>query len=277
MNAVDLHDEQHFVRLLAALARPGTRLLREDGLNRAEVARAGRDAPLLVVPDEIVRRAFSRGLLRGLPDGDAEVSAEGRAFLRRLAAGRADDSYRRQHLEVRQVSGRPSSAPGPDIVENESPLAWLHRRKGPNGEPMISEAQFLAGERLRADYTRAGLMPRLGVDLSLPPTPRGQAGVGNRVAEGLDHAIDARDRVDRAMRFVGHELGSLLIDVCCDLVGLEEVERRRGWPRRSGKLVLRIALDRLVEHYGIGVRATGAARAALRHWGAEGYRPAGEG
>jgi len=36
---------------------------------------------------------------------------------------------------------------------------------------------------------------------------------------------------------------------CCYLQGLEIVEKRMGWSARSGKIVLRIALQRLRRHY----------------------------
>ena len=36
---------------------------------------------------------------------------------------------------------------------------------------------------------------------------------------------------------------------CCCLEGLEAAEKRLGWSARSGKIVLRIALMRLHQHY----------------------------
>lgn len=46
------------------------------------------------------------------------------------------------------------------VNEAESALGWLARRKGRDGRPLIEPVQLLAGERLRADFTRAHMMPR---------------------------------------------------------------------------------------------------------------------
>jgi hypothetical protein len=65
---------------------------------------------------------------------------------------------------------------------------------------------------------------------------------------------------------VGPGLSDLLFDVCCALKGLETAEKDKGWPRRSGKVVLALALDRLAAHYGIRGAST---RAPIRSWSAE--------
>ena len=43
----------------------------------------------------------------------------------------------------------------------------------------------------------------------------------------------------------------MLWRVVCAGEGLETAERALGWPVRAGKLVLQLALDRLVVHYRI--------------------------
>jgi hypothetical protein len=59
---------------------------------------------------------------------------------------------------------------------------------------------------------------------------------------------------------LGARTGDFLVDVCAFLVPLQEAERRRGWPARSGKLVLGLALGQLAAHYGIAVEARGPER-----------------
>jgi Domain of unknown function (DUF6456) len=145
---------------------------------------------------------------------------------------------------------------------DESPLAWLARRKDKDGEPMISEAEFKAGERLRDDFTFAQMTPA-------------SAAHPDHGAELSDHVHAARERVRRALKAAGPEMADVLIDVCCYLQGLEMIERRHRWPQRSGKHFLRIALRQLARHYGIlsdrDPRIMTPRR--INHWGAEDYRP----
>ena len=59
----------------------------------------------------------------------------------------------------------------------------------------------------------------------------------------------ARERVAEALRELGPGLGDVALRVCCYLEGIETAEQRMGWAARSGKVVLRIALQRLRRHY----------------------------
>ncbi len=87
-----------------------------------------------------------------------------------------------------------------------------------------------------------------------------------------DLVLAAKERMNLALDAAGPEFSGLLLDVCCFLKGLEIVERERGWPRRTSKVVLGLALDRLARHYGI-VKITGRTRAPLRSWQADDARP----
>jgi hypothetical protein len=124
---------------------------------------------------------------------------------------------------------------GPIVVAvnlAESPLGQLMRRKDRDGAPFLSRAEFDAGERLRSDYTRGQIMPRLGANWEASVSSgRREGGVGDLT----DAALAARMRVEKAIRAVGPELSGVLVDVCCFLKGMETVEIERGWPVRSAK------------------------------------------
>jgi hypothetical protein len=164
----------------------------------------------------------------------------------------------------------------PEIDIGESPIGWLYRRRDKDGQPLISRAEFEAGERLRADFCFAQMMPRVTSSWAAPTgSPSGRRGAPGSGSDLQDNVIAAGERVRRALAAVGPELSGVLIDVCCHLKGLEVKERQAGWPQRSGKIVLRIALKSLARHYGLirEADADHARGARVRHWGAEGYRP----
>ena len=131
----------------------------------------------------------------------------------------------------------------------ESPLGWLARRKGPDGSPLLSPEEVEAGERLREDFELAQIGPKVGQDwrrfLAGGDKPTGG---GRTPSEG---PLFARERVENALEALGPGLSDAALRVCCFLEGLEATERRMGWSARSGKVVLKLALQRLVDHYGL--------------------------
>jgi hypothetical protein len=88
-----------------------------------------------------------------------------------------------------------------------------------------------------------------------------------------DDVIAAKERVRRALATVGPELSGILVDICCELKGLEDAEKRQGWPQRAGKVVLQIALSHLARHYGLIPSGKRQDEGRIRHWGSEDYRP----
>lgn len=154
-------------------------------------------------------------------------------------------------------------------VEAESPLHRLATRPGADGRPFLAREEVAAGERLRADFTRGGLMP--SVTQRWDPTVGG-SGVARGAGDLSDAAIDCRTRVARALDAVGPELSGVLVDVCCFLKGTEAVEREHGWPARSAKLLLKAGLGCLARHYGL-IHVASDSPAGLRSWSAPGARP----
>jgi hypothetical protein len=179
------------------------------------------------------------------------------------------DGFRARHLQLaeRQIAtehGRVQVT----VDDSESPLAWLARRRGRNGRSLIEPHQIQAGERLRADFTCAHMMPRTTSNWA-SPIASGRRG-GERASAFTETMIAARQRVRQALDAAGPEFGGLLLDVCCFLKGLDNIERERAWPSRSAKVVLQLALDRLARHYGYTTQVTGRSQAAIRTWLAEG-------
>lgn len=192
-------------------------------------------------------------------DDKAEVtwtlSEAGRAYWRRTQD--SSDPFRAQH----QVRGHRRIAHEGNLIdveynEAETSLVWLSRRKGANGKSLLNDEQVEAGERLRRDFTIANMNARTTADWSfvLSGNARGQR--PRDPAELTDMALAARERLARAFEAVGDGLVSVLVEACCNQCGLEEIERSFGWPQRSAKVVLQIALDRLAKHYGISGHGT---------------------
>lgn len=122
----------------------------------------------------------------------------------------------------------------------ESPLSWLHARGH------LSDAQRAAGECLRRDFEAAQIAP--GVTMRWDPVPR-SAGAGASALFASERQLAARQRFDGAMAAAGRDLSDILWRVVCACDSLVAAERALAWPARSGKLVLRIALDRIAGFY----------------------------
>ena len=130
----------------------------------------------------------------------------------------------------------------------ESPIGWLARRKDAAGAPWLTAREAAAGEKLREDFVKAGTLGRLTMNWRDAAAGRsGRGGPGDPV----DRAIHAKARVRSALVAVGPGLDGILERVCLVGSALEAAERDLGLPRRSGKAVLKLALQRLAAHYGI--------------------------
>ncbi|GGX62160.1 helix-turn-helix domain containing protein [Tateyamaria omphalii] len=130
----------------------------------------------------------------------------------------------------------------------ESPLTALARRRDKTGQPFLTDDLVTAGERLREDFELAQMGPRVAQnwDRFLTGGGRGGFAMDSGVGNGPE---GARSRVAAALRDLGPGLSDVVLRCCCHLEGLESAEKQLGWSARSGKIVLRIALMRLKQHY----------------------------
>jgi len=126
----------------------------------------------------------------------------------------------------------------------ESPLGWLFARGH------LSPTQFDAGERLRTDWERAQLAPRVTMAWDAAPVARGRGGSGS-APDLCGSQIDAKRRFDGALEAAGPGLADILWRIVCAGEGMRDAETALGWPARAGKLVLILALDRVASFYRI--------------------------
>jgi len=164
----------------------------------------------------------------------------------------AADRRRARFMEAeRFFQNTPDAAPNTVTVNlGESPLGWLARRRNANGDPFLLPEEIEAGETLRADFERAQLGPRVTQDWRSFLTPGGSGSGVSAQERGVDDGAEAaRHRVMNALSDLGPGLSDAALRTCCFLEGLETVEATMAWSARSGKIVLKIALQRLAEHY----------------------------
>ena len=146
--------------------------------------------------------------------------------------------------EIRSQRGGRRSARTVTVNLTESPLGWLFSRG------FVTRRQFDAGERLRADWERAQLAPRVTMAWDQAPISRGRGGSGART-EPTGAQIDAKRRFEAAVSSAGPGLADILWRIVCAGEGMREAETALGWPARAGKLVLTFALDRVADYYRI--------------------------
>lgn len=251
-------------RVLRRLAEPGAMMALAVDMENAVVLRQGVDGHVVqtaVVGRQVAQAFALKEWIACRKAGRVatyEMTATGRAALKRLIDEEDRARLRSSRAEAPAgfsapgQAGRAPSTPEPDEDSArrrirygaiESPVQVLARRRDRAGTAFLSPDLVAAAERLREDYELAQ-MGRAG--RAWDPLGTSAPGTDPTLSPGQRAA---RDRVALALRDLGAGLGDVALRVCCQLEGLEVAERRMGWAARSGKIVLRIALQRLRRHY----------------------------
>ncbi len=209
-----------------------------------------RRRPVMRADASQIDRLVSDGAVQSREDGSFHLTAAGQARVRRLQGdGAADFALQHGERGSRNIAVGEGQARAHVVNLAESPLAWLARRGGAQGGGFLAPREFAAGDKLRADYERSTLMGRVTVSWDAGPRAPGRSG-GNPTA--CEHKLSATERVMAALAHVGPGLEQVVRAVCCEGSGLDGVEARLGWPRRSAKVVLKIGLGRLADYYQLG-------------------------
>lgn len=134
------------------------------------------------------------------------------------------------------------SVTGP-ITVRDAPLERLEARG------IIDRRLYDAGTKYRIHWHGAGFQERYA-SLRLDGT------FGGSVETITDAMAHHRSVYARAVQFLGVRGSSVVEDICCRDVGLEDVGRKLGWTNRpqacaAAEALLKDALDRLASYWGI--------------------------
>jgi hypothetical protein len=239
-------------------------LLERNGHAWTEAARFPREALAPLVESGAVTCRMEGGRPR------FSISDAGHAALFRLGNARsgatgpehAANPFGDQHRAiVTRIEAQPEGEQVLRVNLREDPLALLQRQKDGFARDFIGAAAIEAGTRLARDMRLGKIEPRMNVDLTRVSVDGGAAGGLIALPEA---AMEARERVRRALGAVGPDHADILMDVCGFSRGLEQIESARRLPARSAKLWLGLALRSLARHYGIDDEARGKTRASIR-------------
>jgi len=252
--------QQEAPRILRRLCEPGAILAVAAKMENAVVVRDAEAESSLKTA--VVTRDLAEAMaLKGWISCDAPgrisrycITSAGRAALNKMLAGAENRASGFADTQT-SFDTNGSETLSPSVNENpsrsrynlaESPLIALARRKDRDGERFLPDELVHAGERLREDFELSHIGPQVTQNWEhfLTGGVHGRSG-----KQGLNGAQAARSRVEGALQDLGPGLGDIVLRCCCHLEGLERAEKRMGWSARSGKIVLRIALQRLKRHY----------------------------
>ncbi len=233
-------DIQEFKRLARRLSEEGTYIAACQNGYGLMVKKNKWTKPVLKTTQEHLKRFLSADLIEIKKTGGYQISKTGKFYYRRQYS--QIDPFREQHQNIEKTpEGRIKNT-------TETPLEWLKSRVNKGGIK-FTEAEFAAGDRIRKEYELAKMNHTMSIDYEKPIVQDGRKS-GKVTYDLPDFVLDTRQKLRKTLNAVGEDLADILIIVCCQLSGLEEAEKVMQWPRRSGKLVLKIALARLAQYYG---------------------------
>lgn len=231
---VELEARRLAERAMRLLSRPGA-VVEGRGVGYGVRLGASRRRSVMLVLDEAAFQVLAReATLRVRPQGgwimvarlEPSAPPPGRPSVIEVEVDMPDGGKRRRNL-------------------GESPIAWLARRRDGAGRPWLSPVEAAAGERLREEFESLGSQGRTTMRWDLTPRVSG----GRPGLAPAERDLAARERIAKALAAVGPGLREILERVCLMGSALETAERSLKLPRRAGKTVLKLALQRLARHY----------------------------
>lgn len=261
----DLRLARESLRVLRALLEPDTLLVIADGVEDAVVVHNsgdGRPVRRAVLTRDVAEALALKEFIAGSHSGRLAryaITPAGRAEVRRLLA----------ETESRRAVAR-GNAEDTDVVDAgelflgteserrtrkrsagaESPLSVLARRKRGSGGAWLTPDLVAAGLRFRESWEIAQLGGAMTRDWDKLVAGRVSSGGGRGASGGgATRRLEAEQALSAAIRALGPDMAETVILAVCREQGMEDIEQKLDYPARSGKIVLRIALNTLARHY----------------------------
>ncbi len=156
-------------------------------------------------------------------------------------------------------------------LSNLAPAVAQLGRTRKDAPAFLAPHHIEAAIRFRLLFDRAQLRQRTTMHYG----PRSDGGgVNGGMADISDMAADARRQINAIHKQLPRDCAGVLFDACGCEMGLQDIEAARNWPRRSGKLVLRIALEALAQILHLQTVAEGPERSESRAWRGDKAKPA---
>lgn len=242
-------NERTVQRALMRLTRPDAVLARDPHGHGYGVFYNGdrRRRPMVRITEAQAQALVAEGAVAA--DGDAhafKLTSAGAAHAARVVA-RPNETYQAQHAPV---IDRPVIDADGDVRQARgyapfTTLVRLVRLKNADGTPWLAPEELDAARRLRGDWDAGQIGLVRGADWAAPPQSRQARGPGNGRETALAIGLDARARVEEALAALAPPLKRVAIALLLHDCGLEDFERAQGWPTRSAKIALKLALAQL--------------------------------
>lgn len=204
-----------------------------------------RRRPVARLSADEARSLEASGALVRTGEGYALTEAgRARAVREAAAPGEAFTAQHRPLVDrpVIEADGRARFVRGHDA---DALLRRLAALRDANGAAWLSSAEIAAAAQLRRDWEMGERGLVRGSDWTAPPNGASARGPSNAAERHAGAFCDARRRVAEALTRLAPPLRRVVERVCLREEGLEAMERGEGWPARSGKIALKLALAQL--------------------------------
>lgn len=251
-------EQDDVARCLTLLSQPSAVLVAGRDMAKAVIVRdMGKEVQTSIINRQVAEMLALKDWIGCFASGQVfryRITKEGRSALAEYLA--ATEAHRRQREESLTQSGLTGvvgqrSRQGSEGARRarygpqDTPLQTLARLTDRDGSPFLTPEMISAGHRLREDFELAQIGQHVARERAVFDDPGGE-----RSAQCYEGSAQASfQRASSALCALGPGLSDIALRCCCHLEGVEAAEKELGWSARSGKIVLRIALEQLHRYY----------------------------